>query len=132
MLRKFLVASVLLTRSEAERVLASRLLEQLAAALAGIAWVSRYEQSRAVADIFAATRLLERALSITPRDDALRPWLLAYLGFGFWVRHSHTDALDDLDRAIHYSRHAVSTIGADHPARGIVERYHVALTPLAA
>jgi tetratricopeptide (TPR) repeat protein len=129
MLGKFLLACALLAGPDADRQSARRLLEQVGATMTGIAWVARYEQTRALADLTAATRLLERALSLTPRGDALRPWLLAYLGFAFWTRHSHTDALDDLDRAITYGRHATAATSADHPARGIVERFHVALGP---
>ncbi|MGA5462476.1 hypothetical protein [Mycobacterium sp. NPDC050041] len=132
----FMLAAAYLTRyrrtgAAADLAVMHQLLEQTAAAALGIAWVAHYERTRAVADLAVATRFLERALTQTSRDDALRPWLLAHLGFAFWVRHSHHGSLDDLDRAVTYSQQACAATTADHPARGLVERFHVALAPAA-
>lgn len=132
MFGKFLLAAAFLVRyrrtgAAHDLDMLGRLLEQTALAAAGIGWVAQYERTRAVGDITVAARLLERALRVTPHDDALRPWLLAYLGFAFWTTHTHTEALDDLDRAITYSRHAVAATTADHPARGLVARFYTTL-----
>ena len=130
----FLLATAILARywrtgATADLEVLDRLLERTAAATAGIGGVARYERSGELTDLTAAVRLLERALKLTPRDDALRPWLLAHLGYAYWTRHAHTASFDDLDRAITYGHRAASATTADHPARSLVDRFHRGLSP---